>query len=125
MTRSSNENRNCNYVNSDLGTDSCALHSQGTKMKTPERIKKEIEALKTVRPNVRPASIFGDDNLTALDAQIAVLENDWDDNEIYDRYDHADSSEYILDAALAAREWMDDEEDDYCEGLACGWPLKE
>ena len=94
-------------------------------MKTKEQIKKEIEALKTVRPNVRPTSIFGDDNLGGVDAQIMVLEDDMDDNQIYDRYDHAHSSEYILDAALGARGWMDDEEDDDCEGLACEWPLKE
>jgi hypothetical protein len=93
-------------------------------MKTPEQITKEIEALKTVRPNVRPYSMFGDDNLGSVDAQIMVLENNWDDNEIYDRYDHASSSEYILEAALAARQWIDDREDDDCEGLACEWPLK-
>lgn len=94
-------------------------------MKTSEQIKKEIEALKTVRPNVRPISMFGDDNLTALDAQIDVLEDDMDDSEIYDRFDRISSSEYILEAALAARQWIDDEEDPDCEGLACEWPLKE
>lgn len=94
-------------------------------MKTKEQIKKEIEVLKTVRLNVRPTSMFGDDNLGSVDAQIMVLENNWDNNEIYDRYDHASSSEYILEAALAARQWIDGEEDPDCEGLACEWPLKE
>ena len=93
--------------------------------KTQEQITKEIEALKTVRPNVRPTSMFGDDNLGSVDAQIMVLENNWDNGDIYDRYDHASSSEYILEAALAARQWMDDEEDPDCKGLACEWPLKE
>jgi hypothetical protein len=93
-------------------------------MKTPEQITKEIEALKTVRPNVRSKSMFGDDNLSSVDAQIGVLENDWDDDDIYGRYDHVGSSEYILESALAARQWIDDEEDDDCEGLACEWPLK-
>lgn len=94
-------------------------------MKTKEQIQTEIEALKTVRPHVCPTSMFGDDNLGGVDAQIAVLESDWDDDDIYDRYDRTSSSEYILDAALAARRWIDDEEDDDCEGLACEWPLKE
>jgi len=94
-------------------------------MKTQEQIKKEIKALETVRPKIRPRSMFGDDNLAGLDAQIEVLENDWDDDEIYNRYDHAGSSEYILESALAARQWIDDEEDPDCEGLACEWPLKE
>ena len=94
-------------------------------MKTKEQITKEIEALKTVRPNVRPTSMFGDDNLGSVDAQIAVLEQDFDDDEIYDVYDRTSSSEYILEAALVARQWMDGEEDPDCEGLACEWPLKE
>lgn len=94
-------------------------------MKTKEQITKEIEALKTVRPNVRPTSMFGDDNLGSVDAQIAVLEDDMDDSDIYDNYDRVSSSEYILDAAICARQWIDDEEDSDCEGLACEWPLKE
>ena len=94
-------------------------------MKTKEQITKEIEALKTVRPKVRPTSMFGDDNLGGVDAQISVLEQDFDDDEIYDVYDRTSSSEYILDAALVARQWMDGEEDPDCEGLACEWPLKE
>lgn len=94
-------------------------------MKTKEQITKEIEALKAVRPNVRPRSMFGDDNLGSVDAQIKVLEDNWNDDDIYGEYDHAESSEYILDAALAARQWMNDEEDLDCEGLACEWPLKE
>jgi len=93
-------------------------------MKTQEQIKKEIEALKTVRPRVRPTSIFGDNNLAAVDAQIVVLEYNWENNDIYDEYDHTDSSEYILDAALQARQWIDDEEDSDCKGLACEYPLK-
>ena len=94
-------------------------------MKTKEQIQKEIEALKAVQPNVRPCSMFGDDNLGSVDAQIEVLLHDLDDDDIYDRYDRTSSSEYILDAALQARQWIDDEEDDDCEGLACEWPLKE
>ena len=94
-------------------------------MKTQEQITKEIKALKTVRPNVHPRSMFGDDNLAALDAQITVLENNWNNNEIYDRFDRTNSSEHILESALYARQWIDDEEDPDCEGLACGWPLKE
>lgn len=94
-------------------------------MKKQEQIQKEIKALKTVRLNVIPTSLFGDDNLSAVDAQIQVLENNWENDEIYDRFDHCDSRESILESALAARQWMNDEEDSDCEGLACGWPLKE
>ena len=91
-------------------------------MKTEKQIKKEIEALKTVRPNVRPTSMFGDDNLAALDTQVKVLEENLNNDRIYDAYDHCDSSEYILGSALHARQWINGEEDD---GLAEMWPLKE
>jgi len=94
-------------------------------MKSKEEIKNEIKSLQAIRPDVRPRSMFGDDNLAALDAQIEVLEHDLDNEDIYDRYDHADSSEYVLDSALHARQWINDEEDLDCEGLACEWPLKE
>jgi len=93
-------------------------------MKTKKQIAKEIKALKTVKSNVRPMSIFGDDNLRSIDAQITVLENNMDNKDIYEMYDRASSSEYILDAAIAAQKWIDDKEDDDCEGLACEWPLK-
>jgi len=91
-------------------------------MKTKEQITKEIEALKAVRPNVRPRSMFGDDNLGSIDAEIDVLENDMDNDDIYDKYDRTQYSEYILSSALYARQWINDEEDD---DLAEGWPLKE
>ncbi|MCK5608352.1 PD-(D/E)XK nuclease family protein [Candidatus Pacearchaeota archaeon] len=94
-------------------------------MKTEEQIKKEIEALKIVRPNVRPRSMFGDDNLAAVDAQIAVLENDWGSSDIYDEYDRCAVQESILESALYARQWIDDKEDPDDGSLAKGWPLKE
>lgn len=93
-------------------------------MKTEKQIKKEIKALKTVRPNVRPYSAFGDNNLAALDAQVKVLEENLNNDRIYDVYDHCDSSEYVLESALAARQWIDDEEDPDDGDLGDGWPLK-
>ena len=91
--------------------------------KTQEEIKKEIEALKTVRPKVKPYSFFGDDNLAQLDAQIEVLEQDLDSDDISDRYDHAGISEEIVSAAFDARNWRDGESD--VDSLAADWPLKE
>lgn len=92
-------------------------------MKTQKEIKKEIEALKAVRPKVRPRSMFGDDNLASLDAQINVLENDLDNNDIYNKYDHADASEYVLEGAIYARQWIDGESES--DSLAEDMPLKE
>lgn len=92
-------------------------------MKTQEEIKGEIEALKTVRPKVKPHSMFGDDNLAMLDAQVDVLENDLDDDDIYERYDHADASEYVLEGALEANNWRDSNSES--NSLAEDMPLKE
>lgn len=88
-------------------------------MKTQEEIQKEIEALKAILPKVRHWTKFGDDNIGAVEAQIMVLENDWDFNEIYERFDCA---EHILSAALQARDWVEDSEA-YNEGLSVEWPL--
>lgn len=92
-------------------------------MKTKEEVKKEIEALKAVRPKIVPRSIFGDDNLAMLDAQVNVLEDDMDDDDIYDRYDHADVSEHVLEGAIDARRWINGESE--CDSLAEDMPLKE
>ena len=92
-------------------------------MKTSEEIKKEIGALKAVRPKVKPYSIFGDDNLAAFDAQIDVLENNMDDGNICDKYDRTRYSEYILEGALEADNWRDGNSES--DSLAEDWPLKE
>lgn len=95
-------------------------------MKTQKEIETEIAALKAVRPKVRPRSMFGDDNLAAFDAQIEVLEQGLDLDDIYDRFDVASSSEYILEGALAAHDWIQGK-NDYEDGtisLVTEWPLK-
>ena len=92
-------------------------------MKTNEEIKKEVEALKAIRPKVKPYSIFGDDNLANLDAQVNVLENNLDPDDIYEQYDHADASEYVLEGALEADNWRSG--DSESDSLAEDMPLKE
>lgn len=92
-------------------------------MKTQEEIKKEIEALKAIRPKVKPHSIFGDDNLAMLDAQVDVLENGLDPDDICDRYDRAGASERVLEGALEADNWRDGNSE--IDSLAEDMPLKE
>jgi len=87
-------------------------------MKTKEEIKKQIEALKAVRPKIVPKSAFGDDNLARLDAQVAVLEGLMDDDDIWDRWDDED----IISISLDARQWLDG--NSKIEDLAEDWPLK-
>jgi len=90
-------------------------------MKTKKEIQTEIKALKAVRPKVRPYSAFGDNNLEQLDAQVDVLENNLDNNEIYNKYDRSQYSEETVSAALDARQWIDGESE--VESLAEGYPL--
>ena len=94
-------------------------------MKSKEQITKEIEALKTVRPNVRPTSMFGDDNLAQLDAQIQVLEEDMDEDDIWDEWPEEERDQHVRESAHHAVDWVNDEEDPDDKGLAEGWPLKE
>ena len=94
-------------------------------MKTQEQITKEVEALKAVRPNVRPSTFFGDDNLAALDAQIRVLEEDLDEDDVWDEWPEEEQDQHVRDSARQAVDWINDEEDPDCKGLACDQPLKE
>ncbi len=81
---------------------------------TPEQIKKEIKTLTEMQPKVKRFSTFGDDNHAAIDAQIDVLKNDLDDDEIDEQYeDHARSN------AHDARLWLDGEGE--AETLSEGW----
>jgi len=92
-------------------------------MKTQKEIQSEIKALKSIRSKVRSRSVcvFDADNLAQLDAQVAVLENNLDDDEIYDRYDHSGMDEEVLMAAQDARQWIEGESD--IEKLSEGWPM--
>lgn len=84
-------------------------------MPNAEEIKKEIETLKEMKPKVRQYSAFGDDHHESIDAQIDVLENLLDGDEIYDRYENGPES--VLDNAIQAREWLND----HNEAPSVGW----
>ena len=87
---------------------------------TKETIEETIKQLKEMRPKIRHYSVFGDDNRAAVAAQINVLENDLDTDQIADEYDCADESEYIYESAIQAREWLDGEVE---ENLVDDWNI--
>ena len=93
-------------------------------MRSDEEIKKEIEALKAIRPKVVPRSMFGTDNLAQLDAQIRVLEEKMDIDDVCEAFDHVGVAEETLSAAEYARDWLEEKNEDF-ESLADDWPLKE
>jgi hypothetical protein len=84
-----------------------------------KEIKQEIKQLKDLLSNIRPYSIFGTDNKAQLAAQIKVLEEDMDNNDIYDEFDYSGIDEEVLGSALNAREWLDGEYEE--ETLSEDW----
>jgi hypothetical protein len=76
------------------------------KMKpTQHQITAEIEALREQVKIVRKVSAFGDDNVAAIEAQIKVLEENYDEDDIDDFI--GDDQQ---DAARDALAWMDGDE---------------
>lgn len=71
-------------------------------------IRDEIAKLKEITPRVRHYSLFGDDNRAAIDAQRYVLEKNASEGVIYHVYGETDN---LRDAALAARAWLDGNEE--------------
>ena len=91
-------------------------------MKTQEETKKQIAALMGIKEKVRPYSAFGDSHLDAIDAQIKVLEEDMDSDDIESEFEIDEQAALnVVRAALNAREWMDGESD--VDDLAADYPL--
>lgn len=87
-------------------------------MKNHKEIAEEIKWLRDNKTKVRQYSHFGDDNHASIDAELAVLEDNLDDGEIYNKQDDGDWSENQVDNALHARRWLDGEE---AESPSFGW----
>jgi len=94
-------------------------------MRTATEIQAEIERLKAVKPKLKRFNFFGDDIHAAVEAQIAVLQEDLDNDAIYARYDpcendgdpNEDSGRHTLDSALEADAWRSGDAD----RLAADW----
>jgi hypothetical protein len=65
--------------------------------------------------------MFGTDNLACLDAQVRVLENDMDRDDIWDHWDRDEEDMDVRSNADAALDWMEGESEE--EDLATGFPL--
>ena len=73
-----------------------------SKMPTKPEIAEELEKLNGQLSRVRAFSSFGDDNKAKIKAQIAVIENGWDEDDIYLEVPEAHQGD-----ALEARAWLD------------------
>lgn len=69
-------------------------------------LRQEIEKLRGQVKTVRARSAFGDDNRAAVEAQIKVLENEYDDDDIED-FIGDDQQEAARDALA----WLEGDED--------------
>jgi len=93
------------------------------KKRTKEEIEQQIAKLKELRPRVRPCSAFGDDNLAKLDAQVKVLEENMDSDDIFNEWPQEEGDMMIRMAADEACNWLVGESE--YEDLADEeeWPL--
>jgi hypothetical protein len=82
-------------------------------MKTSKQIQAEIDKLEKMKPTVVRTSFFGDNHHDAIDAQVEVLEDlSIDDDDIYNNHDDGTWAQNVVDAAIEARQWRDDEEEE-------------
>jgi hypothetical protein len=69
------------------------------------RIAQEIAALEKMKPTLLPHSKFGDDHHEAIEAQLEVLRNRWDEDDDVDE-NYGDAEDNVRDAAKDAMEWL-------------------
>ena len=89
--------------------------------RTPKQIEAEIAKLKQLRPLIPSRTFFGDSNLEKINAEIEVLEEDMEENEIYDKFEdreNPDSSCDLVSAAHYAWQWLRGEEK---ESMSSQW----
>jgi hypothetical protein len=86
-------------------------------MRTEKAIKDEIEVLMKIKPRIRQFTAFRDDNHAAIEAQIDVLNDRLDEEEI-EKLWPTDEQEHLNQSAVEAYRWMTGERD---EGLADEW----
>lgn len=79
---------------------------------TQTEIDAEVAALEAVKPRVRRYSIFRDDNHAAIDAQIEVLCDALDDEDIDDNQDSGKWDEHVYASARDALNWKKGEAED-------------
>lgn len=81
--------------------------------RSQQEIAEEVKALKALKSTVREFTGFGDSNHSAIDAQIAVLEELQSHDDIYDLYgenedEGLEADQHCLDAALSAYSWLNE-----------------
>lgn len=89
------------------------------KKPTEKQIKSEIKKLEKMKPAVRRSNIFGDDHHLAIDAQIHVLKEHLDLDDVDQRY--GDGPENVRENAEFAAQWLDGEADEEYKTISEIW----
>ena len=80
--------------------------------KTVAEVKAEIKRLQEMKPFVRKTTHFGDDNHERIDAQIRVLEEAMDEDDIWNEWPEEEEHQDIRSQAEYALRWSEGEEKD-------------
>ena len=82
-------------------------------MRTQEERENAIDRLEENKIKCRRYSMFGNDCHAGIDAMIKVIENEMNENDVYDNYPSCDAngndcpaSHYLWQCALIASEWL-------------------
>lgn len=71
-----------------------------------------VEALRKMKNKAPEYTMFGDNNHEGIDAQIAVIEEEQDEDAVYDRYPDDEEDQHTRDMALDAVNWLNGSQDD-------------
>lgn len=89
--------------------------------KTAKQIEEEIQKLEDLKTKVVPKTVFGDDNVKAIQAAIRALKEEMSEDQAYDLEDEEEFNERERENAVEAILWRDDGDEAVSES---GWPLK-
>lgn len=75
-------------------------------IKTDEQKAAMVAALRKQKKTAPEFTFFGDNNHEGIDAQIAVIEEEMDEDKIYNRYPDDEEDQHTRDMALDAANWL-------------------
>lgn len=76
---------------------------------TDEQVEAEIKLLKELKPKVARYNGFEEDNHTAIDAQIEVLQRRFDEDEVEEEYGDGKADDNVRNAAMDSCMWLQGE----------------
>jgi len=81
-------------------------------VRTDEQKASMIEGLRQMKNKAPEFTFFGDNNHAGIDAQIAAIEEEWSEDDCYDKYPDMEEDSHTRDMALDAVKWLNGQEED-------------